>query len=80
MVSVICSLEILGILPNSALATAPTDQTFDGKSRSGVNSLVFDGIKYTTNNNTNSIYNGLYIGGSDAFCLTVKCRQHILFG
>ena len=68
----LCIVSILGVFnlqPNSVLAATPSDQLFDGKSLSGVNSLVLDGILYTTNNNTDSLYNGICVGGYDAFCL-----------
>ena len=68
----LCIISVLGIFilqPNSVSAATPSDQLFDGKSLSGVNSLVLDGIRYTTNNNTDSLYNGICVGGCDAFCL-----------
>ena len=69
MLYIISVLGIFNLQPNSVLAAAPSDQLFDGKSISGVNSLVLDGIRYTTNNSTDSLYNGICVGGYDAFCL-----------
>ncbi|WP_054750288.1 leucine-rich repeat protein, partial [Ruminiclostridium josui] len=69
MLYIISILGIFNLQPNSVLAAIPSDQLFDGKSLSGVNSLVLDGIRYTTNNNTDSLYNGICVGGCDAFCL-----------
>ena len=69
MLYIVSVLGIFNLQPNFVLAATPSDQFFDGKSLSGVNSLVLDGIEYTTNNNTDSLYNGICVGGYDAFCL-----------
>ena len=69
MLYIISILGVFNLQSNSVLAALPTDQLFEGKSLSGVNSLLLDGIRYTTNNNTDSLYNGICVGGYDAFCL-----------
>ena len=79
MLYIISALGVFNLQPHSVLAATPSDQLFDGKSLSGVNSLVLEGIRYTTNNNTDSLYNGICVGGYDAFCLNYGSANRLYY-